>query len=118
MASSIPVIAKNDSTADIFLENLGITIPAFSEIVLSDQFEFVEISGDDSLKVYVTNGQIIINNGLQDLTDPSEALLYIKERLGTGDISGEAWSEDTIFTSYIDFSAFIDINGNVMRSIL
>jgi hypothetical protein len=119
MTSSIQVIAKNDSTADIFLTDLGIKISGLSEVVLSDQFEFAEISGGDSLKVYVGNGQIIINDGTQDLTDPQAGLFHIKERLEASDVEEViGWHEDTVFTSCIDFSVFIDINGNVMRSIL
>jgi hypothetical protein len=118
MTSSIQVIAKNDSTADIFLTDLGIKIPGLSEVALSNQFEFAEISGGDSLKTYVGNGQIIINDGTQDLTDPQAGLLHIKERIEADDVEGTAWHEDTVFTSCIDFSVFIDINGNVMRSIL
>jgi len=118
MTSSIQVIAKNDSIADILLTGLGIKISGLSEVILSDQFEFVEISGDNSLKDYVSTGQIIINDGIQDLTDIQEALLYIKERLEASDIDSIGWHEDTVFTSCVDFSVFIDINGNIMRSIL
>lgn len=70
------VIAINDTTSDIFLEDLGLTIPASSQVSLHEQFEFSEIANADPLKVQVTAGNIIINDGSTNLSI-TNALEYI-----------------------------------------
>jgi len=70
------IIAINDTTSDIFLEDLGVTIPASSQVSLHEQFEFSEIANADPLKVEVAAGNIIINNGTSNLSI-SDALYYI-----------------------------------------
>ena len=70
------IIAINDTTSDIFLEDLGLTIPASSQEPLHEQFEFSEISNADYLKIQVTAGNIIINDGTENLL-VEDALDYI-----------------------------------------
>ena len=70
--------------------------------VLRDTDKIKTIEVDDST---IADGRGLIYNQSTDTLEYS-------------DIEGEGWHEDTIFTSCIDFSVMIDINGNVMRSIL
>lgn len=70
------IIAINDTTSDIFLEDLGLTIPASSQVDLHEQFEFSEIANADPLKVQVAAGNIIINDGTTNLSI-TDGLNYI-----------------------------------------
>jgi hypothetical protein len=58
------------------LEDLGLLIPASSQVSLHEQFEFSEIANADPLKAQVAAGNIIINDGTSNLSI-SDALYYI-----------------------------------------
>lgn len=63
------VIAKNNTDSAITMNDLsGVTIDSTSQIILTDIFKFYDLSNSINLKTYVTNGNIIINNGTSDLS--------------------------------------------------
>lgn len=71
------VISFNDSTSDeVFIDDLGIGIPASSSVTLSDLFEYEDIAGSDDLRNYVLNSELRINDGEEDL-DPQSAVEYL-----------------------------------------
>ena len=72
----LTIKAKSISGSDIFLEDIGITIPVSSFLTLSDLFTLTEISSSLDLYNEVDNDNIIINNGTIDL-EKSVALEYI-----------------------------------------
>ena len=63
----IVVIAKNNTSTDIMIEDLGIIIPGSSQINLTDKFDYIEIVESDNLKEFVNAAQITINDGINDL---------------------------------------------------
>lgn len=62
------IIAKNDSTAEIFIDDLGIGVPAFDEINLTQLFKKDEITESDDLDILVGNQSLVINDGTEDLS--------------------------------------------------
>lgn len=68
MSAMWQVIVKNNSASDIAIDDLGISIPANSNIDLSLQYSFDTIAGSDSLRDLVSAGQLVINNGTTDLS--------------------------------------------------
>ena len=62
------VIAKNNSGSTVVLSNLGTEILNGSQLTLSDFYEYSDITDDDELKVYVANGDLVINDGVSDLS--------------------------------------------------
>jgi hypothetical protein len=70
------VITKNNSGSTVVLSNLGTEILNGSELILSDFFEYSDISDDAELEQYVQNGDLVINNGSVDLS-ASEGVMYL-----------------------------------------
>ena len=70
------IIAKNDSTSVITIDDLGIEISESGEVTLSDISNLSEIISSIDLKSLVSSGSIIINNGINDL-NISDGLKYI-----------------------------------------
>jgi len=63
------IIAKNTTGSDIELQDMyGITVPASSETNLTNQVPFPIIEGSLELKDYVNAGDIVINDGTDDLS--------------------------------------------------
>lgn len=64
------IIVKNNTGSPLFIEDMGLEIPGSGQRTLSDLFSntFYVISNSDSLKVFVTSGDITINNGIVDLS--------------------------------------------------
>jgi hypothetical protein len=62
------IIAINDSTSEIFIEDLGIEIPALGQRDLTEVFSKQIISESKNLVTFVSNGNIIINNGSINLS--------------------------------------------------
>lgn len=62
------IIAKNITDSDKFIDDLGINISSLSEVELSTIFKRSEIATSNDLKTYVTNSEIVINNGIEDLS--------------------------------------------------
>ena len=61
------VIAKNVTTFDINLEDMGFTISALSTVNLTDIFSLNDVTESNDLKTNVENENIIINDGVKDL---------------------------------------------------
>lgn len=66
MAAYWTVIIKNDSTADITIEDLGLPISVGDQITLSNHFSYDEITGSDDLRELVANTVIVVNDGTND----------------------------------------------------
>lgn len=62
------ILAKNTTGSSVLIEDLGIEVDAAGQLNLSELFEFEDISGSDDLKVLVSNGTLIINDGVLDLS--------------------------------------------------
>jgi len=62
------IIAKNDSTSEIFIDDLGIGIPALDEINLTLLFEKEDITESEDLDSLVSSQSLIINDGIEDLS--------------------------------------------------
>lgn len=71
------IIIRNESGSDQIIEDLGFpVIDSTADINLHEQFTYDEISGSDDLRELVNNGNIIINDGLKDLT-PLQGVKYL-----------------------------------------
>ena len=78
MSAYWTVIIKNynDSTSDIIVEDLGLPIASGSQITLSDQFTYDEITGSNDLRGLVETSELVVNDGLNDL-DEYEGVRWI-----------------------------------------
>lgn len=79
--NDVNVIAKNITGSEIFIYDLGISIPANSSRALYEEFKDTEIAASNNLQTLVSSGTIVINNGVRDLTI-SEALTIFDEVVG------------------------------------
>jgi len=71
------VIVTNISGIDQIVSDLGLPVPdSTAEINLDKQFTYDEISGSDDLRELVGNGDLLINDGSDDLS-PSEGVRYL-----------------------------------------
>lgn len=89
------IIVKNQTVSDIILEDLGITIPGSSNIILTETFEFCEIIDSKDLKSYIDSDDIIINDGLVDLSKENSLKHVTYET---------AYQDKIILDKYIDLS--------------
>lgn len=71
------IIAKNTTGGPIELADIGITIPSSSQRNLTDEWSLDEIDASIELRDNVTTGDIVINNGVEDL-DVSNSLDHIR----------------------------------------
>jgi len=71
------IIIKNQTSNDIELEDLGITIGGNETIDLTEIFAKDEILTSDDLKTYVGNGTFIVNDGTTDL-DVTHGLMHVR----------------------------------------
>ena len=69
------VIVKN-SGSDQSIDDLGIIIPDSNQITLSDQFTYNEIANSDDLRSLVSSGDIVINDGINDLS-PTDGVKFL-----------------------------------------
>lgn len=67
------VIAKNQTASPVVLTRLAVTVPASGQITLTDFCNFWEIQEDDQLRTEIEGGNILLNDGTDDLT-ATEAL--------------------------------------------
>jgi hypothetical protein len=82
---ALPVaIAKNQTAGDIDLTDIDLTVPASSQITLTDYVKFYEAAASVSLNTEINNDTILINDGIQDLTK-AESLDYLDT---TGNLNG------------------------------
>ena len=75
MASMWTLIIKNAGGAQL-VEDLGISIPAASQLTMSDQFEYEEIASSDDLRTLVNNSTLVVNDGTSDL-NAADGVLYL-----------------------------------------
>jgi hypothetical protein len=78
------VIAKNQTAVPIGLTRLGVTVPAFGTVNLTDFAYIHEIGSDETLNTAVVSGNIVINDGTSDLS-PAEGDGYLDT---TGNLNG------------------------------
>jgi hypothetical protein len=111
------IIAKNNTGSDIFLEDLGVTIPASSNRTLTDTIEVERITESDDLKTKVTSGDITINDGINDLSI-SDGLLHIKFETEYEDESTKSgtWTVDSTSPIAIEGEGFYKTIDGVLYS--
>ncbi len=69
------LIIKNAGAIQL-VEDLGISIPAASQLTMSDQFEYEEIASSDDLRTLVNNSTLVVNDGVSDLS-AADGVLYL-----------------------------------------
>jgi len=63
------IIAKNVTQNDIEISDMyGTTIPSSSQLTLTESLPYPIIENSQNLKTYVQDGDIVINDGVQDLS--------------------------------------------------
>ena len=71
------VILINDTTASISIGDLyGMVIDSTEEMDILDKYPYGRVSQSDNLKGYVSDGDIIINDGIKNLT-PEEGVEHL-----------------------------------------
>ena len=69
------LIVKNAGAVQL-IEDLGISIPAASQLTMSDQFEYEECASSDDLRTLVNNSTLVVNDGVSDLS-AADGVLYL-----------------------------------------
>lgn len=62
------VIIKNNDASDYLVEDLGISVVSSGSVNFHEQFTYDEIAGSDDLRTAVGGSNLVINNGVMDLT--------------------------------------------------
>lgn len=70
------LIVKNNVNYDVMIEDMGIEILVDAQISLSELFDDFELFSSNDLKNLVSNNNLIINNGIDDL-NITDAIEYI-----------------------------------------
>ena len=87
--AAITIVAKNVTLGDINIEDMGFSLSPSgtpgSTRVLTDFYELFEISSSDMLIQYVSAGDVIINDGSEDLS-VIDALYFLQEYEYFGDV--------------------------------
>jgi len=91
---AVIIIAKNIDTADVTIEDLGITIPLSGQRTLTDTFDYSDISESDNLYDAIFNDDITLNDGVGDL-NKSDALKYLNPTTEYTDTTGEGTGSNT-----------------------
>ena len=107
---------RNDSTAEVFIEDLGIGIPGGDTIDLASQFTYPEIAASDDLRSLVGSGELVLSGYAGDLsasdgTDYLEVVhiyylkdnYYSKTELQTSGQSQVHWDNITNKPPFADF---------------
>lgn len=68
MAEMWAVIIKNNEITDYTIEDLGITVDATSSINFHAQFSYDELASSDDLREAIQNGDLVVNDGVSDLS--------------------------------------------------
>ena len=77
MAAMWTLIIKNNSGVTAReIEDLGITIGISTQITMSDQFDYQELASSDDLRDHVQNGNLVLNDGSNDLSS-ADGVLYL-----------------------------------------
>lgn len=111
------IIAKNNTGSDIFLKDLGVTVPASSSLNLTEIIEVERITESDNLKTEVTSGDITINDGTNDLSI-SDGLLHIKFETEYEDESTKSgtWTVDSTSPVAVEGEGFYKNVDGVLYS--
>lgn len=80
----LTVIAKNQTLSDIDLDRLGVRVPASGQVDLTEFASYIECTEDSSLETAVSAGDIVINDGFQDLST-GEGVAYLDS---SGNLNG------------------------------
>jgi hypothetical protein len=70
------VIAKNSSGSTVVLSNLGTEILNGTQLTLSDYYEYSDLTDDKELENFISNGDLVINDGTNDLS-ATEGVNYL-----------------------------------------
>lgn len=62
------VIIKNNNASDYLVEDLGISVLASGSVNFHEQFAYDEIAGSDDLRTAVSGSNLVVNNGIADLS--------------------------------------------------
>jgi hypothetical protein len=62
------VIIKNNDASDYLVEDLGISVVSSGSVNFHEQFTYDEIAGSDDLRTAVNNSDLVVNNGIADLS--------------------------------------------------
>lgn len=113
-------IAVNQTAGDILIDDLGLTVPASSQITLTDFVDFWEISGSQDLEAEVAAGNVLINDGTSTLTlAESQAFLDITGNLN-GPTAATAANQIAVFSDttgrYVENSNAVLSGGNLTLS--
>ena len=95
------VFVKNTTILDIIIEDLGIIIPGSSIMNFTETYEFFEITTSDDLKNQISNGNIIINDGIIDLSK-DDGLKHV--------------SQESIFEDEVKINRITDITESTTYS--
>jgi len=120
MATMWDLIIKNDGVSAVEIVDLGITVDATSQVDFAELFTYDEIAGSDNLRDEVSAGNLVVNDGTQDLiaADGVEYLsivhiYYLKDYLGDNyytqtelSTSGQSAVHWDNVTNKPDFGAF------------
>lgn len=104
------IIAKNQTDEDIYFKNLGVSVPGNGQMYLTDYLHLYEIRSDMQLFNEVQIGNIIINDGYQDLDNGSSLSVVFPifgSNLSHWDSSNESESSTTITKKYINKLLYI-----------
>jgi len=115
MAEMWPVIIKNNNAVDYLIEDLGISVVASGTVNFHEQFTYDEIAGSDDLRDAVGGSDLIVNDGVIDLTTASgidyltiENLYHLKENyyskteLDGGQLDGRYYTETELDAGQLD----------------
>ena len=65
------VIIKNNDASDYLVEDLGISVVASGSVNFHEQFTYTEIAGSDDLRTAVSGSNLVVNDGIADLSTVS-----------------------------------------------
>lgn len=103
--ATLPIVAINDSTADIPIADMGFTLLVGEQRILTDTFPRYVITGSSNLRTEVENQRILINDGTNTLSlqDALDHITYETEyeditTMGAGYHIGPTPPEDPSIT--------------------
>lgn len=73
------IILKNNSGADVPIDDLGLVIYNGTSINAHLQFDYGELAGSEDLRAAVSSGTIVVNNGSVDLSSSDGTNFLIRE---------------------------------------
>lgn len=122
------LIIKNNSGFTQIIEDMGIEIANASQITFSDQFTYPEMAESDDLRNLVNNGDLVVNDGVSDLSAPvgveyltlynitkAKDDFYTKTDLQTGGSSSIHWNN---ITNTPSFGADTWVSGVLARALI